>query len=75
MLLGMFGGGFRWGKNIIGVQDINKNIPRPFPLGAGAGRDGLKEEHLDDISILGSITRIDATGTYSLLGAFGGGFG
>ena len=53
MLLGAFGRGFGQGKNIIRVQDINKNISCPFLLGMGAGRDGLKEEHLDDISILG----------------------
>ena len=48
MLLGAFVGGFGQGKNIIRVWGVNKDISRPFPLGAGAGRDGLKEEHLDD---------------------------
>ena len=74
-LLGAFGGGFGWGKNIIRVYYTNKEYSRLFRDHWGAGWGGWQRAVLDDTSFLGSITRIDVGAASSLLGAFGGGFG
>jgi len=47
-LLGAFGGGFRWGKNVFNVWYNNKNLSHPFPHHWGAGRGGFEQVQLDE---------------------------
>jgi len=74
-LLGAFGRHLGWGKNIIRVYYTNKKLSRLFHDHWGAAWDGWQWAVLDDVSFLGSITRIDAGAASSLLGATGSHFG
>ena len=69
MLMGTFGGGFRWDKIVIWVWYNYKKLSHPFHH--GGGWDGMDFSRC----IWMTLTKIDAMGAYSLLGAFGRGFG
>jgi len=59
-LLGSFGGGFRWGKNVFVVYHNYKNLSRPFRRCWGAGWAGLQQASLDDVLIIEHVINYGA---------------
>ena len=70
-LLGRLGGGLGWEKNIFGYIPFNYNYYTHLHTSAGAGRDGLRRGHLDDVLLIVHVINWAPARSNRLLGLLG----